>query len=50
MKYRVVITRQEIVEVNGGSEEDAIETAKRLLLQNNPRDVFTLDVATEQNT
>lgn len=47
MKYIIKITRQDLVEINASSEEQALETLQKILLQKNPKDVFTLDVVTE---
>lgn len=45
--YFVVITRDQIVEVKAPSEQAAMDAVEAKLKQENPRDVFRLQVATE---
>ena len=45
--YFVVITRDQIVEVKAPSEQAAMDAVEAKLKQENPRDVFRLQVAKE---
>ena len=45
--YFVVITRDQIVEVKAPSEQAAMDAVEAKLKQENPRDIFKLQVAQE---
>lgn len=47
MKYNILITEPQMVEIEAESEEQAIELIKKQVLAQNPRSIATYSVAQE---
>lgn len=48
MKYKVVVKQIDFVEVSASNRDEAIETIKNIILQNNPKALLEIQIAEEQ--